>query len=196
MFPKRARYVPYLVVAVGGIVLLACLTIWLTISAARTGQEHAKALVLMFGGEKSLETVRNPTRVGAYRLGALRAGVSSENAILSDYPITAGPVAVPAAIGSDLSQALCDERSYLWEAAKGCGAPRYGVRITFHRADSQVDILFCFECDILMVAHDGAITGGEDFDSIRPILVRCVKTLFPADGVIQSVPGVGTPRAL
>jgi hypothetical protein len=178
----RAKHVKYLVVAIVATVATA----YLVISSARSNQARAKAVVRMFGGEESLDIVVHPRRVEAYRLGALPELVNWQNATLSDYPMTAGPVEVPAAISSELSKTLSAAGSYGWDYAKGC-APRYGVGITFRGSVNRIDVLFCFECDVLLVARDGSIIGGEDFDDIRPSLVRAVKVLFPSDSVIQNL---------
>jgi hypothetical protein len=85
-----------------------------------------------------------------------------------------------------LAALLLDPRSYVWNEAKGCD-PLYGVRLEFKRKDETVDVIFCFECDILTVYHNGVAGSGEDFDPIRPALVPLMKEIFPKDGEIQSL---------
>ena len=70
--------------------------------------------------------------------------------------------------------------------AKGC-EPVFGVGVTFARGEQSVDVLFCFECDILAVYQGGRGVGDEDFDPARTRLVRLVKKFFPADDVIQQL---------
>ncbi|HEX5447330.1 MAG TPA: hypothetical protein VFW87_26180, partial [Pirellulales bacterium] len=82
--------------------------------------------------------------------------------------------------------ALASPKSYLWETVKGC-LPEYGACLTFFRTDHRVDVLVCFECNVLLVAFDGTLSGGEDFDAIRPVLVRAAKAAFPADAVLQGL---------
>jgi hypothetical protein len=50
-----------------------------------------------------------------------------------------------------------------------------------------VDVVFCFQCDILSVYQNGVAVASEDFDPIRPALVPLMKKLFPKDGEIQSL---------
>jgi hypothetical protein len=140
----------------------------------------------MFGGDESLAVVAHPTRVEAYWLGSHSEGVDSLKATLSDYPITFVPVKVPAAVGADLARVLTSAESDNWDSYKGC-RPRPGVAVSFHRPSGRIDVLLCFECNILLVARDASIIGDEDFDDIRPILMRSIKPLFPKDAVVQSL---------
>jgi hypothetical protein len=85
-----------------------------------------------------------------------------------------------------LRDLLLDEGSYELEMAKGC-EPVFGVGVSFMLGEQVVDILFCFECDILAVYQDGKVVGDEDFDPARTRLVRLVKKFFPDDNVIQQL---------
>jgi hypothetical protein len=185
---RRPKYALSIVVVAIATVLA---TVYWSVSTARIQQEHTDAVVSMFGGAESLAIVAHPERVEAYRLGLLPEGVDSGKATLADHPITAGPVEVPLAVAADFGRVLTSGESYGWGYAKGCGAPIYGVAVSFYRPAGRIDVLFCFKCNVLMVEHNGSITGGEDFDPIRPILVRSVKSLFPGDAVIQSLPENG-----
>ncbi len=100
--------------------------------------------------------------------------------------MSAGPINVPDEEVSKLRAVLLDESTYGWDYAKGC-IPDYGVRIQFQHKTDNVDILLCFECDILLVYHNGKVVGGEDFDDGRAQFVAIVKTLFPDDQAIQSL---------
>ncbi len=100
--------------------------------------------------------------------------------------MSAGPINVPDDEVSKLRAVLLDESTYGWEYAKGC-IPDYGVRIQFQHDSDEVDVLLCFECNILLVYHNGKAVGGEDFDDGRPQLVEIAKAVFPDDEVIQSL---------
>lgn len=145
------------------------------------------AVAKMFGGRDGIALVNQPSKVEAFRLGPLPEQIDWQKATLGDYPITSGPVSVPASVGSQVAAVLTSPRSYGWHfTAKAC-MPSYGVRLSFHRGNERVDVMLCFECDILWVLRNGVSTGGEDFEDVRPVLVRAVKTLFPNDPVIQSL---------
>lgn len=136
----------------------------------------------VFGNEQAMATVKNATSVKAYRLPP--GSYFQES--LKDYKIVAGSVDVSDNIVSQLRKILLDASIYGWEFAKGC-EPDYGVRIQFSDNDNTVDVLFCFECDILAVYHNGKVVGGEDFDNARSRLVAIVQKLFPDDEAIQSL---------
>jgi hypothetical protein len=184
MFSVKPKYVLSIVVLV---IATALTTVYWIVTTNRLQQEHAAAVVTMFGGDESLAIVAHPEKVEAYRLGLLPEGVDTGKATLADHPITGGPVEVPPAVGADLARVLKSGESYGWDYDKLCGAPVFGVAVSFHRAADRIDVLFCFKCNVLLVERNGSITGGEDFDPIRPILVRSIKLLFPADAVIQSL---------
>ena len=81
---------------------------------------------------------------------------------------------------------LLDVSSYEWDSVKGC-IPTPGVRIQFKKGVEVVDVLFCFECDILAVCYNGVMVGGKDFDNARGTLLSVVKELFPDDLAIQQL---------
>ena len=171
---------------------LAGITLWqsthrvirITMPRREDWPQSPEALDAMFGGDAGLATVARPEWVEAYRIGPPRPATRSQE--VNDYPIIAGPGRIATENANELSAALTSPKSYVWETAKGC-EPEYGVCLSFFRGDNRVDVLLCFECNILLVAWNGSVTGGEDFDPVRPVLVRAVKAGFPADDVIQTL---------
>ena len=139
----------------------------------------------MFDGDSGIETIRHSDKVEAYRIDLPLSPVNNRNRV-GDYPILSGPVRVPVELTSELVAVLLSPESYVWEWMKMCD-PEYGVCLSFYRMGDRVDILLCFECSIVMMAHNGVATGGEDFDYMRPTLVRAAKALFPSDSVIQGL---------
>jgi hypothetical protein len=87
---------------------------------------------------------------------------------------------------ADVATVLTDPRSYDWSKAVGC-LPSYGVKLSFTRGADRVDVLLCFECDIVLFEHNGEPPGLEEFTPMRPVLVRAVKQLFPDDAEIQAL---------
>jgi len=136
----------------------------------------------VFGSSQSIDTVKHATSVKAFRLRS----PNRHHQLLSDYQTTAGPIGVSAAVASDLRGALLDTSSYLWNIGKLC-EPDYGVRIQFQHNTDKVDVLLCFQCDVLGVYHNGKAVARKDFDPARPQLVLIVKELFPDDEAIQSL---------
>lgn len=140
-------------------------------------------LLAVFGSAKAIETVRNATTITAYRIppeNRTEEGLI-ESAIIGK-PVDASPVS------SQLRDVLLNPHIYGWNSWKGCG-PTFGVRIQFATLEDNVDILFCFDCNILSVYQNGKIVawGEGDFDSGREPLVKAVKALFPDDELIQSM---------
>ncbi|MGC1272412.1 MAG: hypothetical protein WBC44_01800 [Planctomycetaceae bacterium] len=140
----------------------------------------------MFGGRDGLKTLTEPDKVEAYRLRPLPQDKQGRRTPLKEFQILSGPVTVPKESAKNVARSLLSYDSYEWDSAKGC-LPIYGVRLSFARGDDRVDVLLCFQCDVLLVYRNGKITGGEDFDAIRPVLVRTVKPLFPDDEVVQGL---------
>ena len=142
--------------------------------------DPSSRVVQMFGGEAGLSTIRQPDRVEAFRI------LDDSKDKATDFQIQAGPVRLAQNDISAISAALLSPASYGWEYVKGC-LPDYGVCLSFFRGSDRVDVVLCLECQILLIGHNGVITGGEDFDPINPLLVRTVKELFPGDKAIQAL---------
>ena len=141
-------------------------------------------VVELYGGAASFAILNKPHSVVAYRLAPIP--LESNAQTLDDFPSSKGPITVHDEIAVKLSVALSDPRSYGWDFVKAC-IPTYGVRLTFEADGGAVDILLCFECDILAIFIDGTAIGGEDFDDIRPALVQAVKQIFPDDVELQAL---------
>jgi hypothetical protein len=139
-------------------------------------------LTVVFGGWPAVETVKNASSVKAFRLRS----PSDHHEALADYQTIGDPVEVSPAAAAQLRNLLLDRTAYEWDSAKGC-IPDYGVRIQFQREGDEVDVLLCFECDVLAVYHNGQDVGGEDFDNISSQLAAIVKELFPNDAAIQAL---------
>ena len=140
----------------------------------------------IFGGSAGLSALRDTDRVEAYRIGKIAEGNNWQEAGLSDYPITNGPMLVSQQISQELRQTLQDRNSYEWKMSKAC-VTQPGVRLDFIRRNDRLSVLLCFECNILENFLNDKPVGGEDFDYARPTLVRIVRKLFPDDPKIQSL---------
>jgi hypothetical protein len=109
-----------------------------------------------------------------------------QDASPADYPVIRGPVILSDAIGANVSDALLSPNSYLWDIAKSC-IPTCGVKLSFVRNANRIDVLLCFECDILCISRDGRAIGYANFDNAREMFVRAAKQAFPDDEVIQNL---------
>lgn len=136
----------------------------------------------LFGGSDGVQLVRQATSVRAYRV----VGTAEFHKSLDKYEMRGDPVEVSKSQAEALRNLLLDHDSYKWDVAKSC-LPIYGVRVQFLEGDRAVDVLFCFECNVLAVFRNGRFVAGEDFDPIRGPLLEIVKPLFPDDAVIQEL---------
>jgi hypothetical protein len=136
----------------------------------------------LFGGSDGVQVIREATSVRAYRI----VGTSEFHTSLDKYEMRGQPVELSTSQAKALRSLLLHHDSYEWDVAKEC-LPVYGVRVQFLKRDESVDVLFCFECDVLGVFRDGKSVAGEDFDPIRGKLLEIIKPLFPKDEVIQDL---------
>jgi hypothetical protein len=137
----------------------------------------------LYGGPSAIDTILNATSVQAYRLPSSSYHMEK----LADYTMSAGPIEIPAATVSKLRGVLMNDSVYLWDVAKACGEPDYGVRFQFQKGDDNIDVLICFKCNMLGIYHNGVALGYEDCDDGRSQLIEIAKELFPGDTAIQSL---------
>jgi hypothetical protein len=142
----------------------------------------------LFGGGENMAIVREATRVKAYRVAPPTGSNPMEDYTSPlDYEVVTEPVAVPAEMAKEMSQALLSPETYGWDYAKACGWPVYGVKLSFFKGSEQVDVYFCFQCSMLAVVRDDRVLGGEDFDNAEQVFVDAVKALFPGDQELQHI---------
>ncbi len=139
-------------------------------------------LTAIFGSENGIDIVRNATSVKAFRIQSPAA----YHPLLANYEMTAGPLDVSDSAAMELRELLLDSANYDWDYAKGC-IPDFGVRVQFQHESDSIDVLFCFECNLMVVFHNEKPVGGEDFDKARREIVAIVKGLFKDDKAIQSL---------
>lgn len=156
--------------------------ILLVILLAAAHCQAAERLDSLFGDKEAQSVVAKPTKVQAYRL----ADNSFYKPTVKEFKVVAGPVAVDDPLAKSVGQLLLDEKSYLWDVGKACD-PIFGVRLEFIQGDKSTNVCFCFECDILQVYVDGKPVGSEDFDDVRPQLVKMMQKIFPEDKAIQGL---------
>ncbi|MEK6235768.1 MAG: hypothetical protein N2C14_13755 [Planctomycetales bacterium] len=136
----------------------------------------------LFGGEEGVDVARRATEATAFRL----VNASYFKPTLKEYKVVGDPITLKRKIFQPLGVALTSDSAYSWKVLKPC-EPNFGARIQFVKGKDQVDVLFCFGCDILAVYHNGKHVGDEDFDVSRARYVGIMKKIFPDDPVIQSL---------
>ncbi len=135
----------------------------------------------VLGGEEVVETMRRAESVDVFRLKD--RGYSEE---LEDYEGVEGPLRVERALAQELADIVTAWDSYDRDARVSC-APIYHVRTRFVRGDSQVDVVYCFECCLLTVFHNEELVGGGHFAPVQRQMNRLAKRLLPEDEALQKL---------
>ena len=132
----------------------------------------------LFGGPEGYRAVTAPETVDLYVLNS-----RFREDELSLPEVRLGPVRMNGSSRQQLADILVDFDTYQWGVMKLCSVD-YGVKARFIRGRSIVQVLFCFECDILEVTVDGKARN-ENFDFNHNALVRIIRQVFPADRRIR-----------
>jgi hypothetical protein len=147
------------------------------------------------GGIENAAIVAKPVSVMAWRtVGSLELRSRSFGSFTPAhlYQKSGAGNLVSTNLASQLSNLLLDQTSYphndgLW--AKNC-LPEPAVVVTFSNGKKNVDIFFCFECNILIVkTNEKVMTDGlqTDFDPGHAKILAVIKKIFPKDQQIQSL---------
>ncbi len=150
---------------------------WFLLSRSAAAPAPTPELLKLYGGAKGFAVLQKADKVEAFRVS--HRGTQ-------EITVTEGPVTVPPSVATQLVSVLSAHQAYGWDYAKGC-IPFWGVRLAFYRGADRIDILLCFQCDILSVSLNGTQAEYEDFDPIRPNLVRAIKEIFPNDPTLQAL---------
>ena len=145
-----------------------------------------------FGGIENATAIAKPDSIKAWRtVGSLK---SSESVTFADFYQKAGKATlVPTNVTEQLCKILLDERSYLHLRGKEKSCTVLpGVILNFSSGKRDLDVFFCFDCNILIVRTGTdekriPIELNSDFDPRRPELVRMMKLIFPNDAQVQSL---------
>jgi hypothetical protein len=140
----------------------------------------SRDVVEVYGGEGQVSVLERPLAVRAWRLDPDHDGAQPYEPTPAGYPAIEGPLELPAGLGARLGRALAAPASYVRSAPKGC-LPRYGLRLEFAGDQTTVDVVFCFECSLLLAYRDGAYAGTGDFDPARRELARAALEAFPEE---------------
>jgi hypothetical protein len=136
-------------------------------------------LLKLYGGRKGFAVLQKPDRIEAFRLSHPRGS--------NEPSVTEGPVAVTGSVAQELVSLLSAHDAYGWNTWPGC-IPDWGVRLSFYRGADRIDVLLCFQCNLLSVSLNGTKIGDGYFGPMRPHLVRAIKEIFPNDQALQELP--------
>ena len=134
-----------------------------------------------YGGEDVLVAVETATSLDGYRLDP-DAQPKDFDAPLADYVVRLGPTPASNEQREALAALLTHVDSFMLDPdgpVKAC-IPRYGVRLEFSgEAGPPVDLLICFECELMLVHRKGRYQGSLSFDPIAGVLRSAVDTFLP-----------------
>lgn len=162
--------------------LTRCLVACLVFASAGVGCAAEKALPSgALGGESVVKAIRNAKKVSVYRL----KGETTKDDPQA-YVATDGPIELDEKQAAALAEIVTSPRTYEFEVAPAC-EPIFGVRTTFVDGDTTVDIVYCFDCNLLTVYRNGKQVGDAYFAPGRKQLVAMMKELLPKDKAIQTL---------
>jgi hypothetical protein len=112
-------------------------------------------LVSAIGGEETVKTLRNASRVNAVRL------TTPENPQLlppHEYPVAEDSREVDSAVSASIVDLLLDPQIHV-DAREGGSKPGcfpiYYLRLRYSSSDAEIDIYFCFSCDDVAIYANG-----------------------------------------
>jgi hypothetical protein len=87
-----------------------------------------------------------------------------------------------------LRELVGTSRYYTWDWRKRC-LPVPGVAVRFWKGDEGVEILFCFQCDLVILSPIGKqeLDKWKIFERGRKPALKLMKEIFPNDTVIQNL---------
>jgi|GEM_PF-1425740 len=143
------------------------------------------SLIRLLGSAEAVDVVRHADRVDVQRLtGEVLS--HTETRSLSNHPAQSAPSPVPPELAARVTAALLDPDAYYWGGEHIC-LPEPGVRLTWHRGDDQVDVLFCFGCGILDTYSNERPVASKGMGPAYNDLAAAMKELFPNDEQIQAI---------
>jgi hypothetical protein len=166
------------VIVLGAITAVTVGAIWFRAARAPAAPAPTPELLQLFGGREGFAVLQGAERIEAFRLNHPRG---------QEPTVTEGPVPVTRPIAPQLVSLLSAHDAYGWNSWPGC-IPLWGVRLSFYRGADRIDVLLCFQCNLLSVSLNGTKIGDGNFRPMRPHLVRAIKALFPNDQALQELP--------
>lgn len=160
---------------------LALVAITVLGSVAAAADKGPSTAEDVLGGREVVQTILEAKKAVVFRLKG--ETLKSKPA---EYEVLTGPLAVDGNTAQQLAQTVTAYRTYEREIALGC-EPVFGVRTTFAHEKNRVDVVYCFDCDLLAVYLNDKRVGDGCFAPGRAKLVALTKTLLPKDEVIQGL---------
>lgn len=139
----------------------------------------------LYGGPEGLDAVESPDKVEAFRLRPPQPGESAAH--FNEWPVVGTAIRVSPDLASRLSRGLTRESTFpRWEEPKLCD-PRPGFKLRFTGSGRSVDIVFCFECEILFTYRASESIWYANFDGSTKAIAGLFLQLFPNDPVLAQL---------
>ena len=154
----------------------------LALAALLAGCADSRNLERLYGGPANLEAIRSCQAVEVFRLRHPKTSEIPERDYLlyNRWPVVKGPILPEPKISGELLAALLDENTFCnWDEGKGC-KPHPGVMIRF-KGTETIDLMFCFECDMLLTFRGREPIWGANFDYSHNRLLSYFIAIFPDD---------------
>jgi len=153
-----------------------------TVAPKQEPREPMFNMMDVFGDQSLLNAVSECRSVSAVRLkqpnyeeqDQMQIAASGSRLLLNEQ------------LSVELAKTVSEESTYASDGIKGC-APDYGIRASLNTEAGQIDVFFCFGCNILTLYKDGKHVGGRDFDPGRARLLNVFKQVFSEDEDIQAL---------
>ena len=143
----------------------------------------------LYGGAEGLDAVESPDHVDAFRLRPPAPGQQIPR--FNEWPVVGQPVRVAPAVASRFSRGLTRESTFpRWEEPKACD-PRPGFLLRFTSGGRHVEIVFCFECQILFTYRASESLWYANFDGSTRTIAGLFLQVFPGDPVLSRLASEG-----
>ncbi len=169
---------------------LAILTAFVVVAPTlRADEPKASEKVKKLLGEKAVGLFAGATKVEVFRVEG--GGKGEKDKTVGGFRITATGKEQDAKFAAKVAAVVLNEKSYVWDAAKGC-IFQPGVAFRVWKGDESVVVVICFSCDqvqIITADKDGKLSKpvwGET-DPSRAALVKLAKAALPDDKEIQKL---------
>lgn len=170
--------------------LLSVLAILIVIAAPSAADapkppERVKKLL----GERAVGLLDGATKVEVFRVDSDKPGETDK--AVAGYRVTATGKDQDAKFAARVAGVALNEKTYEWDAAKGC-IFRPGVAFRVWKGEESVVFVICFSCDqmaIVTLDKGGkALTKAHaEVDPGRAALVKLAKAALPDDKEIQKL---------
>jgi len=135
----------------------------------------------VYHSDEVLEVIKTPDTVTANRLEQWDSESDMEQPHkFEEYKALGQPTKLNEANARQMAEILLSSYSYVWDSAKAC-VFNPGYRVRFSKSEQVVDVLFCFECDILNVFWNEQVIGGEDYDNVSSRLRNILDSSIPVE---------------